>query len=48
MNYQYRMKNQAKGYREQKENLLLPKVNNDRSYLQRGGAAIMGAGKPSA
>jgi hypothetical protein len=33
-NYQYRMKNQAKGYREEKENLnlRLPRVN-DKSYL---------------
>jgi hypothetical protein len=38
------MKNEAKGYDPNKENSRLPKLNNDRSYLQNRGAAILGAG----
>jgi hypothetical protein len=41
--YQYRMKNQAKGYIAEKENMKLPRIN-DKSYLQNRGAAIMAAG----
>ena len=38
------MKNEAKGYRGDKENnIKLPKIN-DRSHLQKQGAAIMAAG----
>lgn len=37
------MKNQAKGYNEEKENIKLPKIN-DKSYLQNRGAAILAAG----
>ena len=44
MYYQYRMKNQAKGYQGDKENVKLPKINNEKSYLQNRGAAIMAAG----
>ena len=43
LNYQYRMKNQAKGYNAEKENIKLPRIN-DKSYLQNRGAAIMAAG----
>eukprot|EP00347_Sterkiella_histriomuscorum_P005661 403355743 len=44
--YQYRMKNQAKGYVEEKENnnVRLPKIN-DKSYLQNRGAAILASGQ---
>ena len=41
--YQYRLKNEAKGYNADKENLKLPKIN-DKSYLQNRGAAILAAG----
>lgn len=41
--YQYRMKNEPKGYREEKENLRLPRIN-DKSYLQNRGAAILAGG----
>lgn len=37
------MKNQAKGYVAEKENMKLPKIN-DKSYLQNRGAAILAAG----
>jgi len=37
------MKNEAKGYNADKENLKLPKIN-DKSYLQNRGAAILAAG----
>jgi hypothetical protein len=43
MYYQYRMKNQAKGYIAEKENIKLPRIN-DKSYLQKRGAAILAAG----
>lgn len=42
--YQYRMKNQPKGYVEEKENIKLPKINDGKSYLQNRGAAILAAG----
>ena len=43
--YQYKMRNQAKGYQGEKENGKLPKISDGRSYLQNRGAAIMsGAG----
>ena len=42
--YQYRMKNQPKGYVEEKENLRLPAITKDKSYLQNRGAAILAAG----
>lgn len=41
--YQYRMKNEPKGYNPDKENLRLPKIN-DKSQLAKGGAAILAAG----
>ena len=37
------MKNEPKGYLADKENLRLPKIN-DKSQLQKGGAAILAAG----
>lgn len=41
MYYQYRLKNQAKGYKEEAQvNSRLPKIN-DKSYLQNRGAAIL-------
>ena len=44
-NYQYRMKNEAKGFKadEKENNVRLPKIN-DKSYLQKQGAAILAAG----
>jgi len=41
--YQYRIKNEAKGYNDEKENLKLPKIN-DKQYLQNRGAAILASG----
>jgi beta-N-acetylglucosaminidase len=41
-NYQYRMRNEPKGYRDEQENKL-PQIN-EKSYLQNRGAAILGAG----
>jgi hypothetical protein len=41
------MKNEAKGYKAEKENnLVLPKINNDKSQLQKNGAAILAVGNP--
>jgi hypothetical protein len=46
-NYQYRMRNEPKGYRDEKENMKLPALPqiNEKSYLQNRGAAILGANK---
>lgn len=38
------MKNQPKGYVENKENIKLPKIN-DKSYLQKRGADILNVAK---
>ena len=41
--YEYRLRNEAKGYRDEKENLKLPRIQ-EKSYLQKQGAAILAAG----